>query len=215
MVIVKSLLLSAIETALKQYLALDEDAPIFLNPIAGKIIAVNIQPFDGTIYLCPTADTIQLLENCTEPPDATLTGSAIALGMMSLSSKPMDSIFSGAVTITGDIRTGRKFQELFDKLDIDLEEQVSHFTGDIIAHKLGRLLKAGKNWSVDTLDTFQLNLSEYLHDETKDLPPKPELDIFFRNVDLIRTDFDRLTVRIKRLKEKLLTIDQQQQQVNS
>ncbi len=215
MVIVKSLLLSAIETALKQYLALDEDAPIFLNPIAGKIIAVNIQPFDWTIYLCPTADTIQLLENCTEPPDATLNGSAIALGMMSLSSKPMDSIFSGAVTITGDIRTGRKFQELFDKLDIDLEEQVSHFTGDIIAHKLGRLLKAGKNWSVDTLDTFQLNLSEYLHDETKDLPPKPELDIFFRNVDLIRTDFDRLTVRIKRLKEKLLTIDQQQQQVNS
>lgn len=215
MVIVKSLLLSAIETALKQYLALDEDAPIFLEPIAGKIIAVNIQPFDWTIYLCPTADTIQLLENCTEPPDATLTGSAIALGLMSLSSKPMESIFSGAVSIAGDIRTGRKFQELFDKLDIDLEEQVSHYTGDIIAHKLGRLLRAGKNWSVDTLETFQLNLSEFLHDETKDLPPKPELDIFFRKVDLIRSDFDRLTARVQRLEEKLQSLALEQKQVNS
>ena len=215
MVIIKSLLLSAIETALNQYLALDEDAPIFLKPIARKIIAVNIQPFDWTIFLCPTTDSIQLLENCTEPPDATLTGSAVALGMMSLSSKPMDSIFSGEVTITGDIRTGRKFQELFDQLDIDLEEQVSHYTGDIIAHQLGRFLRAGKNWGEETLETFQLNLSEFLHDETKDLPPQPELDIFFRDVDLVRADFDRLTARIKRLEAKLQTLDQEYKQVNT
>ncbi len=201
---IKPLLIGALEAALNQYLALDQDSGFFLTPLAGKVIAVNIQPFDETIYLCPTTDSIQCLDQFPDQPDTRLTGSVWALGLMGLSSKPMRSVFSGEVKIEGDMNTGRKFQELFAKLDIDLEEKLSHVTGDIIAHKVANFFRAGQSWGKDSIETFRLNAAEFLQEETRDLPAKPEADIYYAQVDQLRTDFDRLQSRIERLKNALL-----------
>ena len=200
---IKPLLIGALEATLNKYLSLDQDSSFFLAPLAGKVIAVNIQPFDETIYLCPTTESIQCLDQYPDQPDTRLTGSAWALGLMGLSSKPMRSIFSGEVKIEGDMNTGRKFQELFAKLDIDLEEKLSHYTGDIIAHKIGRFFRAGQSWGKDSIETFRLNAAEFLQEETRDLPAGPEADIFYAQVDQLRTDFDRLQSRIERLKKHL------------
>jgi ubiquinone biosynthesis protein UbiJ len=197
--ILKPLLMSALETALNKYLSLDEDIGFFLAPLAGKVIAVTIQPFDETVYLCPTPESIQLLDHIADQPDTHLIGSVFALGLMGLSSKPMRSIFSGEVKIEGDMTTGRRFQELFAKLDIDLEEKLSHYTGDIIAHQIGQFFRAGQNWAKDSIETFRLNTSEFLQEESRDLPAGPEMDIFYRQVDELRTRFDRLLSRIERL----------------
>jgi ubiquinone biosynthesis protein UbiJ len=197
----KPLLASALETALSQYLAMDEDAELFLSPLVGKVIAMTIEPFGSTLYLCPIAKHIQVLEQYHGEPDTTITGSLWALGLMGLSSKPMRSVFSGEVKITGDTRTGKKFQTLFEQLDVDLEEKLSHFTGDIIAHKIGQFFRAGQSWGEDTLETLKLNITEFVQDETRDLPVGPELDIFYRKVDETRSDFDRLKIRVERLKE--------------
>ena len=192
--------MSVLENALNQYLSLDEDVGIFLKPLAGKIIAVHVVIFDWTFFLCPTTESIQILDHCEQPPDTTITGSVLSLGLMGLSDTPTHSFFSGEVTIEGDTKTGKKFQDLFDKLDIDLEEKVSQYTGDIIAHKLGRFFEAGRNWLSDSTETFSMNLSEFLQDETHNLPAQPEMDIFYRNVDKIRADYDRLQARVERLK---------------
>ena len=52
--VIKPLLMSALETALNKYLALDQNSGVFLAPLAGKVIAVTITPFNETIYLCPS-----------------------------------------------------------------------------------------------------------------------------------------------------------------
>jgi ubiquinone biosynthesis protein UbiJ len=200
----KPFLLGALEASLNQYLALDQDSGYFLAPLAGKVIAVTVQPFDDTIYLCPTADSIQCLDHFPDQPDTRLTGSVWALGLMGLSSTPMRSVFSGEVKIEGDMHTGRKFQELFAKLDIDLEEKLSQFTGDIIAHKVANFFRAGQSWSKESLETFRLNAKEFLQEETRDLPAAPEVDIHYAQVDELRTDFDRLQSRIDRLEKTLL-----------
>jgi ubiquinone biosynthesis protein UbiJ len=202
---IKPLLIGALEAALNQYISLDQDSGFFLTPLAGKVIAVNIQPFDETIYLCPTTESIQIMDQFPDQPDTRLTGSVWALGLMGLSSKPMRSIFSGEVKIEGDMDTGRKFQELFAKLDIDLEEKLSHYTGDIIAHKIGRFFRAGQSWGKDSVETFRLNAAEFLQEETRDLPAGPEVDIYYAQVDQLRTDFDRLQSRIERLENILGT----------
>jgi len=200
---IKPLLIGALETALNQYLSLDQDSGYFLAPLDGKVIAVTVQPFDEIIYLCPTTDSIQCLDQFPGQADTRLSGSIWALGLMGLSSTPMRSVFSGEVTIEGDMQTGRKFQELFAKLDIDLEEKLSQFTGDIIAHKVANFFRAGQNWSKDSLETFRLNAKEFLQEETRDLPAAPEADIYYAQVDELRTDFDRLQSRIDRLKSTL------------
>ena len=202
--VIKPLLMSALETALNKFLALDQNSGAFLAPLAGKIIAVTITPFNETIYLCPSFDSIQLLDSTPDQPDTQLTGSIFALGLMGLSSKPMRSIFSGEVKIEGDMNTGRKFQELFAKLDINLEQQLARYTGDTIARNLSQFFQAGSNWSKESIETFRLNASEFLQEETRDLPAGPEVDIFYSQVDKLRTDFDRLQSRVERLENMLL-----------
>ena len=200
--LIKPLLIATLETALNQYLALDQDSGYFLTPLYGKVIAVTVLPFELTVYLCPTSESIQCLDQFPGTPDTRMTGSLWALGLMGLSSTPMRSVFSGEVKIEGDMHTGRKFQQLFAKLDIDVEEKLSRFTGDIIAHKVARFFRAGQGWSKESIETFRLNAAEFLQDETRDLPSKPEADIYYAQVDELRTDFDRLQSRIERLEKQ-------------
>jgi len=197
------LLTVALESALNRYIRLDLDVGELLAPIAGKVIELTIEPFGETLYLCPTTDAIQVLDAYPGEPDTRITGSLWSLGLMGVSAKPMRSVFSGEVKIEGDVSTGRKFQALFDKLNIDLEEKLSQVTGDVIAHQIGNLFRAGSRWTRQSLRTFELNLSEFLQEETRDLPAGPEADIFYRHVDELRTDFDRLSCRIERLEDAL------------
>ena len=194
--IIKPLIVNAFETALNQYLTLDEDVNLFLSPIAGKVIAINILPFNETFYFCPTENEIQLLETYVSEVDATISGTLSALGLMGLSSTPMRSIFSGDVVIEGDTQVVHKFQQLFEKLDIDLEEKLSQFTGDVIAHNIGNFFRSGQNWTKETIETFKLNSKEFLQEETRDLPTETEANILNQQIDEIRSDFDRLSARI-------------------
>ncbi len=198
--IIKPLVINTLELALNQYLSLDEDVSLFLDPLAGKVIAINIQPFDETLYLCPTTDKIQILENYLNEVDAGISGTLSALGLMGLSATPMRSIFSGEVSISGDTHIAHQFQQLFEKLDIDLEEKISHLTGDIVAHKIGNLFRSGQRWTQESIESFKLNSKEFLQEETKDLPAGPEAEILYSQIDDLRSDFDRLAARIEQLK---------------
>lgn len=200
---IKPLLINAFETALNKYLHLDEDIDLFLQPLTGKVIAITLLPFNETIYLCPTAQRIQIMDQYAETADTTLKGSLPAFGLMGLSSKPASSFFSGEVTIEGDLNLGHHFQQLFAQLDIDLEEQLSHYTGDIIAHKVGNLFRGLNDWQQESANTLKLNITEFLQDESKDLPPAPEINIFSQQVDQLKEDFDRLEARVTRLNDTL------------
>ncbi|MEI6708417.1 MAG: SCP2 sterol-binding domain-containing protein [Methylococcales bacterium] len=196
---IKPLIIATLESAINRYLSLDDNVSSVLAPLVGKVVAITITPFNETFYLCPTADSIQCLDYLPQPADTHLTGSLVAFGLMGLSGKPMNALFSGEVTMEGDTHTGRKFQELFDKLDINLEGKLARYTGETVAHNLAEFFRAGKNWSKESLDTFKLNTSEFLQEETQELPAVPEADIFYAEVDELRTDFDRLQSRIERL----------------
>ncbi|MDD2724839.1 MAG: SCP2 sterol-binding domain-containing protein [Methylovulum sp.] len=201
--LVKPLLLGVLETAFREYLALDVNSPVLLAPMVGKVIAVTITPFGETLYLCPATDTIQLIDQYPDEPDTHLTGSLLAFGLMGISDKPMRSIFSGEVKIDGDMHTGRRFQELFAKLDINLENKLARYTGERFAHNLSQWFRAGQDWSKETLETFRLNTAEFLQEETRDLPAVPEADIFYQYIDDLRLDFDRLQSRVERLENQL------------
>jgi ubiquinone biosynthesis protein UbiJ len=201
---IKALLMNALEIAINQYLSLDPNASTFLAPLTGKIIKVTITSFNESFYLCTSAEAIQLLDFSSEPVDTQLTGSVFAFGLMGLSSKPMRSIFSGDIQIEGDMQLGRQFQALFSKLDINLEPQLARYTGDNVAQHISQFFRSSHEWSKEAIESFRLNVSEYLQEETRDLPSEPEVAIFHSQVDELRTQFDRLQSRIERLENALL-----------
>jgi ubiquinone biosynthesis accessory factor UbiJ len=203
--IIKPFLIATLEAALNHYLALDNNKEDLLIPIKGKVIALTIQPFNETLYLCPTSDSIQIIDQITGQPDTTISGSAWALGLMGISGKPMRSVFSGEIKIEGDIQTGKQFQAVFKKLDIDLEGLLAQYAGADLANRISRFFRSGQEWGKETIETFKLNTSEFLQEETRDLPAKPEIDIHHQQVDELRNDFDRLNSRVERLADVIAT----------
>jgi ubiquinone biosynthesis accessory factor UbiJ len=193
------LIMPVLESALNRYVSLDANKEDLLMLLKGKIIALTIQPFDETLYLCPTGDSIQIIDQTVTPPDTIISGSAWALGLMGMSTKPMRSVFSGEVKIEGDIQTGKQFQELFKKLDIDLEGLLAQYAGADLASRISQFFRSGQEWGKETIETFKLNTAEFLQEETRDLPAKPEIDIFYQQVDELRNTSDRVESRIERL----------------
>lgn len=196
---IKPLLIGALETALNGYLALDEHLDQLLAPMAGKVIAIHVTPFNETLYVCPTHASIQMLESYQGEVDASLSGSLSALGLMGLSATPMRALFKGEVRIEGDTQIAHKLQSLFAKLDIDLEGKLARYTGDAFAQRLSGLFRGSLDWSRHSLTTFRLNLEEFLQEETRDLPAKPEAEQLFQQIDQCRSDADRLNARVERL----------------
>ena len=201
--LIKPLLIAALETALNRYLALDNNKDDLLIPLKGKVIALTIQPFNETLYLCATSDSIQIIDQITGHPDTTISGSVWELGLMGISAKPMRSVFSGEIKIEGDIQTGKQFQDLFKKLDVDLEGLLAQYAGADLANRVSRFFRSGQDWGKETIETFKLNTAEFLQEETRDLPAKPEIDIFYQQVDELRNDCDRLQARVERLEKYL------------
>lgn len=197
--LVRPLFLAILESALSRFLALDPDAGQFLEPLGGKVIAIKFTNPHLIFFLCPSSSGIQMLEHFEGSPDACLTGSPIDFARMGFSHRPTDALFSGDVHIEGDMTTARKFQDLIENLDVDWEEQISRITGDAISHPLGNLLRSARAWTGQTIETLQLNTSEYLQEEIRELPARAEVNLFFRAGDKIRADIDRLEARVQRL----------------
>ncbi len=198
-----SLLISALESAINQTLSLDDHVTDYLTPLAGKVIAITLEPFNQTVYFCPTRDKIQCLDTFVGNVDASISGSLLALGLMGLTKNPLHSIYTGEVKIDGDLEVGRKLQRLFAQLDINVEKKLASYVGATFASGVGQLFRHSKHWTTEALETFKLNASEFLTEETRDLPAKPEADSFYRQVDTLRMDYDRLAARLTRLHSHL------------
>jgi ubiquinone biosynthesis protein UbiJ len=196
---IRPLLIGALETGLNAYLGLDEQLEQLLAPMAGKVLAIHITPFNETLYLCPTQDRIQFLENYTGEVDTRLSGSLSALGLMGLSATPMRSLFKGEVRIEGDTLLAQKLQRMFEKLDINLETKLARYSSDDFAQRVSHLFRTSRDWTQNTLTSFRLNLEEFLQEETRDLPAKAEAELVFQEIDAARTDLDRLNARVERL----------------
>ena len=197
--LIKPIIIASLESALNRYLTLDENCNLLLHPLAGKIIAVHIQPFDEILYFCPSSDSIQILDQITGEPDTTISGSVWALGLMGVSARPMRSVFSGEIKIEGDVQTGKHFQEVFKKLDVDWEKLLAQYVGEDIAGRVAQFFRSGQDWGKEAVETFRLNASEFLQEETRELPAKPEADLFYQEVDQLRNDTDRVQSRLERL----------------
>lgn len=199
----KLAIIGTLENALNQYLLLDPDSQRMLTKMAGKCLAIELKGLDITLYLLVDARGIQIFSDYPDTPDATLSGTPMELLGLALEKQPGPATFSGGVKITGDTALGQSFKRLFDSLDIDWEEHLSRYTGDIVAHRLGNLFRTGVEWGQQAGDILRQDIAEYLLQEDQLVPEKMELEALYSQIDTLRDDTERLQARLQRLKNQL------------
>jgi len=194
---------ATLEILLNQAIRLDPEAKARLTPLHGQVIKLELLGLGLSVLLIPDPGGIQVLPTLECEPDCVLRGTPLDLARMRTSRDSADQLFSGAVTIEGDSAVAHQFGEFLSSIDIDWEEQLSHLTGDVIAHELGNLARDLGNWGGSLRKTFGMNLQEYLQEELRLLPSRYEMEPWLSAIDRLRDDVERAAARVERLRRKL------------
>lgn len=193
---------ATLEQLINQAIRLDPETPARLAPLHGQVIELQLVGLGLSLFLIPNPNGIQLLSSFEGQPDCTLRGTPLDLARMRGSRESADQLFKGAVEISGDSALAHQFGNFLSGLDIDWEEQLSRLTGDVIAHEVGSLTRQLLGWGKQQSLTFRQNFQEYLQEELRLLPGKPEIEPFLNDVDRLRDDLARLEARIARLQAR-------------
>ena len=198
-----SVLAAGLEAALDPLLRLDPEIRPRLAALDGAVIALEVAGLGLTVYLLPGADGIRVLDEYAGEPTVRVRGTPLALAQQGFGQRSS----GGAITIEGDVTVGREFQILLARLEFDGEEFGSRILGDAAAHQLGRLWRGLRGWREQTGATLRRDGVEYLQQELRVLPPRPEVERFLSAVDTLRDDVERLNARLERLRRRLATVD--------
>jgi ubiquinone biosynthesis protein UbiJ len=192
-------LVRALESAANGWIGLDPDNRARMAALEGRCIGIDITGSGLQLFLYPGEHGLRISATHEGPADTTLHGSPFALARLGLGGNTENALFSGEVSISGNVETGQAFKAILDAMDIDWEEHLSRLTGDAIAHQLGntarragRLLQHGRR-------SLEQDLGDYLREELRLLPARIEIQNFADEVTRLRTGADRLTARVRRL----------------
>jgi ubiquinone biosynthesis protein UbiJ len=199
----RDLALEGLEQGLNRLIGLDPAAGRQLATLHGRVIRIDLSGTGIRLHFVPGHDgRVQVLGRIEGEPDCTLSGSPLDLIRASDGSQSAKQLFAGNVRIDGDNQTAHRFSETLAGLDIDWEEQLSHFTGDIAAHEIARGVRAVLREGERIGRSGRENLSEYLTEEARLLPHRLEVEDFLADVDTLRDDSERLAARIDLLERK-------------
>jgi ubiquinone biosynthesis protein UbiJ len=199
---VPALVLAGLEITLNRYLSLDPETQSRLAGMTGKLIAVELRGMGITLYMAPHSGGIQLLREYDGSADAVISGTPVALARVGIGEE-RGLLFAGEVEIRGDVTLGQRFESVLRELDIDWEEQLSRLVGDAAAHQIGNLVRDALQWGAKSMDTLGSDLTEYLQEESRQLPQRDEVNKFLAAVDVLRNDVERLEARVKRLQARI------------
>lgn len=195
-------LTEALETSINHVLKQDPATLEKFASMQGKVIAFEMTDLDLTLYIFPHNEGVQVKYLYDGKADTTLQGNTLAFVNMSLGDAT-ESFFSGDVRIKGEIELGQRFKRILDKLDLDWEEWLSGYTGDLVAFKAGSFIRSFSSWGKSTLETLELDAHEYIQDEGQLSPHSSELEEFTSNINQLRNDTARLETRISRLQKAI------------
>jgi ubiquinone biosynthesis protein UbiJ len=196
-------LLPVIERVIGNLLSADPAARENIAAMAGKAIAIELRGLNMTVYALPESEALRLVMDYEGDIDLHIRGTPLALAAMAMAPDKRISALSGEVEILGDLALSRHLQAYLGSLNIDWEELLSQYLGDIPAHQLGRACRAGSGWLAQARETLELDIAEYLKTEIVLLPEQEEVKAFIEAVDVLRADTDRLEARLKRLEQQL------------
>lgn len=193
--------LAGFESLINKALNYDPASRNKLAALTGKVLAIEItSPISAHIYLLPDDDGLILAGDWAGSVDTRLRGSAQALvGLLFGDHK---TLAGTGVELIGSSNLLVQIQTILSDLDIDWEDALSDYLGDITSHALANHLRGKGRWLKDRLSSGQRLVGEYLTEELEATPHKYALAEFNRGVDEFVLAVDKLEARFNKLADK-------------
>jgi len=192
------MLTQAIENLLNRNLPRSPRAQQLCSELKGKRLRIEATGPGWRLDCESLGSSLRLTRAVEEErvPDAGIAGGLGSLAALA-GPNPEAVIQRGDVRITGDAEIAQRFRELAMLLKPDIEEELSRLIGDTPAHQALRLVSAASGFGRKFMRTGVRNVAEYLAHERGDLVPRAEAEDFYRGVERLREDLDRLEARAR------------------
>lgn len=192
-------ILKQLEIMVNQVLADDQDTIHALEVLTGRVIALEFIKTRFRFYILPSASGIQLLSSYKDKVHVTIRATPSDMLNYLITSQSGTVSTAGSLEVIGDVGLAQQFQGIMKNVDLDWEEYLSRYTGDVFSHKFGNFLRGGLKFGQQARVTLEQDIGEYLQFEKELLPDQTELEKFYASVDELRDDVERLKMRIERL----------------
>jgi ubiquinone biosynthesis protein UbiJ len=194
--------LASIETSLNAWLTLDKKILPKFNNMQGKIICLHIRGLELKLYFLPDQNDIAVMGNYAGEPDTTIKGAPMTLMRLGMSTHSGKTLLESEASIEGDTQLGAEFSRILSEVEIDWEDQLSKFVGDIIADEIGQVAYNSREWAKDKGQAIRVNTSEYLIEDAQLTPATEEVNYYLNQVDELRMSVDRLEAKINEYIDK-------------
>ncbi len=151
------------------------------------------------LFVMVDTTQVQLRAVYDGPISASVSGTNAAFSRLLMAKDVRTALFDKGIELSGDTHLVQGLYEVFRDLNIDWEHHFAGFTGDVFTQQFSNAMTSMRNWSGNAADSMRQNLQEYLHEETRILPQRAELEEFYTEVDELRLRLDRLEARLRRL----------------
>lgn len=185
----------ALTGAFNRALDLDPEARTRLKPLAGRAVALQLEP-GGTLRVAIDADCrIQVQLESADPAELTIrTSPGAVLKLLATGSAGI-----GQLKIEGDAELARELQRLAKVFEPDVEGLFVRGFGEVLGFQLARVARDLGGWVRNGARRLAEQSAEYLREESRDLVAPGELDQFLDEVDEVRAGVERAERRLERL----------------
>lgn len=187
----------SLELAINTAIHLDEEQGRVFEALDGKVIELWIAPLKTPIFCIINQCNVSTQGFLKGEADATLKTGMRQLIALSLG-EPFEHKF-----IKGDQQIGQAFVDAMQKLDIDWEEHLSHYTGDLVAFKIGHGVRSflgkkqqAKQYAGDTV-------REYLQFEINALPTSSQVNHLVQDIQHTQAEVEQMAKRIAKLRKTI------------
>jgi ubiquinone biosynthesis protein UbiJ len=192
---------------MNQLLKLDDDSQQRLKKLSGKSLQVTIKelPWPLLFSFSEQIDvrTVITPDNDSEPEpvDCLIELNLETLPKLKDSSQLTQLIQKKQLNLIGDIYVAQTFSALLKDLDVDWEEQLSRYTGDVVAHQTFSSMRTIFDTAKTQIEQGVIELGEYLT-QSDSIAVKPsEMIEFSRDVSDLRSSTERLSAKIALLEQ--------------
>ena len=193
----------AIETVIAKAIELSSGTQSRLKQLYPLAIAIHFRQPALRMYVSVEEDGgIKIASYRETKVTVSIEGTWRDFSRVATASDPAAALINGNVKISGDTAPLMQLQTIVGDLDIDWEAPIVQAIGPVLGHQVADVIRATLSASGTAHRRVKRQLSEFILEEARLSPPKPELDSFFTAVDDLVLRTDRIESRLKRIKKR-------------
>lgn len=191
-----TLLLSALEKIIAQALKADPDAADQIAQLDNQVFEIHCDDWNIQFYIICIHRELQFERKTQRKPNTIIRGTLNHFLHVFMKGATTNTLFEYPIDIDGNIHNIEVMRDAFKNIDLDLEEKLSHYVGDQLAHKIFSQAKKAKKTLKNTSEKLVSQTESYIYFESKLLPTRKQVEEFYNDIAILRDDVARLEARI-------------------